>query len=454
MFRLKNRPTWRIWTSGAIACALALVFRHLFHPAAGTFLAVNSFEVVDWMMQESLDLLVNKMAISAYYNTEVQKEFEHDFAPGETVRVKFPMEYLIRDGLTYTEQPINRRNTTVTCNQIFGIDFGWDSFELAVKMERGEEVLRREYLDPAMAQMTQEIESRCANYARYNTSLLVGALGTDPTTFDATSAASRQLLVNMGLPPGKDRAMIVNTNIMRNLKNSAISYFNPVTDIAKQFRTGIVGSGDGFDWYESVSLYQHTAGTWAGAVTVNGANQSGSTLAITCSSGDTFNQGDKFSIANVNPTNPRTRRKVGSTARTFTVLTAMTGIGGGNAADVLSVSPAIYGPGSNYQNVDALPATGAALTLFPGTTAPNGKTGTVNLAIHPDAFALVAVEFENPKKGSVEISEQLKDDDTGIPLAFLRVFDGVNRRWINRWDTCIGFGSLWSDNLVVAVLGA
>jgi hypothetical protein len=68
----------------------------------------NSFEVVDWLMQESLDVLVNTLGIGAYFNTDVQKEFEHDFAPGETVRVPFPQEFLIRE----RPAPTPRRRST------------------------------------------------------------------------------------------------------------------------------------------------------------------------------------------------------------------------------------------------------------------------------------------------------------------------------------------------------
>ena len=88
-------------------------------------------------MQESLDLLVNKLAIGAHFNTEVQREFERDFAPGETVRVKFPQEYLIREGLSFNAQNLNRRTTTVTCDQIFGVHYQWDAYEKAVSLERG-----------------------------------------------------------------------------------------------------------------------------------------------------------------------------------------------------------------------------------------------------------------------------------------------------------------------------
>ena len=452
--RHRGKPWWTWLVSIVPFLALCALIRYYTDDTGVTVLAVNSYEVVDWLMQESLDLLVNSNAIASMFNTEVQKEFEKDFAPGETVRVKYPQEYLIRDGMSYTAQPHSRRHTDVTCNQIFGIDFDYDSFELAVKMERGEEAIRREYIAPAVAQMNQEIESRCALYAYQNASTLVGVLATDPTSFDASSAAARQKLVELGCPPGKDRAIFVPPSVMRVLKNTSLSYFNPVTDLTKQFRTGIVGSGDGFDWYESVALYSHTAGTWAAGVTINGANQSGATLTITATAADTFKKGDKFSIANVNPVNPRTRRRVGASAKTFTVLNDPQLVAAGGGVDILQISPAIFGPGSQYQNVDALPANAAALTLWPGTGTPNGKSGTVSLALHPDAFALVAVEFDNPKPGSVQISKQLKDEDTGLTISFVRAFEPRERRWINRFDTCIGFGRLWSDNCAVAIAGA
>ena len=88
---------------------------------------------------------------------------------------------------------------------------------------------------------------------------------------------------------GKDRGCILPPAVMRALKNAAIGYFNPVTDISKQFRTGIVGAADNLDFYESVSLYSHTAGTWDGAVTVNDTVASGdSVITLTAGAGDTF----------------------------------------------------------------------------------------------------------------------------------------------------------------------
>jgi len=72
------------------------------------------------------------------------------------------------------------------------------------------------------------------------------------------------------------------------------------------WKEGYIGDLAGFEFFESNSLYSHTAGTWAGSNTVNGANQSGTAITITATAGDTFNAGDKISFANVNRVNPMT----------------------------------------------------------------------------------------------------------------------------------------------------
>jgi len=123
-----------------------------------------------------------------------------------------------------------------------------------------------------------------------------------------------------------------------------------LVDDHRMFRTGVLGTAAGWEWYRSNSLFRHTIGTAAtGGVTVTGANQSGNILSITGTATQTLKQGDKFSILNVNGVNPSTRRAISST-QTFTVLADVTLTGG---TDTVNISPAIYGPGSQYQNVDA-----------------------------------------------------------------------------------------------------
>ncbi len=104
---------------------------------------------------------------------------------------------------------------------------------------------------------------------------------------------------------------------------------------------------------------------------------------------------------------------------------------------------------SQYQSVNALPIDAAALTLMPGTTNPNGKTGMQGLAMHRDAFALVGVALEVPK--AVELSSQARDPKTGIAVRFVKMFDPIQSRMIHRFDVLLGFGNLYPDSCSVRV---
>jgi coat protein Gp5 len=410
----------------------------------------NTFEYADWLAMESLDLLVNKLSVSQFFNTDYSKEFKLRFPVGDTIRVPYPDRGFIRNGLDYNPDAIVRRHATIEIEEPFGSDFEWDSAEEALKAPRGRAKVSKEILEPRMAQLAQEIDSRNALYAYRNAASVVGALGTNPTTYDATSGAARQLMTELACPPGGEKGLIVPPAVMRSVKASNIALHNPVTDISKQFRSGIVQQADGCEWYESMSLYRHTAGTWAGAVTVTSTvtAQGTTSIALTCTTGDTFKWGDKFAIAAVLPVNPMTRRTFGTATKTWTVTANATGA---SSAATVSFSPAMYGPGSPHQNVDALPVAAAALTLWPGTTSPNGKVGTVGVCLHRDAFALVGVELEEPKGSSVELVSQKRDPDSGIAVSFIRQFDGRARKMINRFDCCIGRGTFYNDACAVAI---
>lgn len=415
----------------------------------------NMLEFTDWLSNECLYSLTNKLAIAGGMNTDYIPDFQQDFAVGETIRVPYPQRYIAVNGFAYSPQPINRKHTTVTIDQPIQVSFEWNTIEQALKLTRGRDKIKREVIDPAMNEMRQQIESRAALFMYQNCPNIVGALGTDPTTFQASSSAARQILVQNGCPQDGERSIHVTPSIMTALKASSISYFNPVQDITKQFRTGIVGSGDGFEWYESVSTQSHTAGTIAGTFTVSGAGQSGNSLLVNCTLGDVVNQGDVIGIDNVYPVNPSTRRVV-STAADKTVVAAatVTATGATMTIPLVPTGPggAIAGPGDQYQNCSALPANGATLTLFPGTASPNGKQGQNCLAFHRDAFALVGIPLGIPT--ACELSSQARDPNTGIQVAFIRMFDPVERKWINRFDCLIGFGVLYAENCAVRVLGA
>jgi hypothetical protein len=407
---------------------------------------------------EVLRNLKNALKIAEYFNHDWEKDYQKAWTVGTTIQVKFPQQFTIRNALGYNPQGINRISTTISLDEPFGIDFQWDDYEAAVKAERSEEEIREQYLAPAGVQLANEWDSRAALFAKNNCSQIVGSLGTDPTSIVFLDQARARLLQKAGSYLSKKRAALISSSMQTNSINTPVtSLFQPSDAITEAFKEGSMGKLKTFDVFEEQNLYSHTAGTWQNAVTVTGAGQSGTSLIVTGTNGDTLKQGDKFSIANVNFVNPRSRRPPGPlTPQTFTVTQDFTLTGG---ADTITILPAIYGPDANssdghsqYQNVDALPVNGAALTLWPGTANPNGAIGTVGLALTPFAFAIVGMRFYLPK--AVEARSQAEDKETGIPVRFVKAWDAYRSLQINRFDTVGGFGNLYQDNAVVGLLGA
>ena len=394
-------------------------------------------------------MLTNKLVCAQFASHRYEKEYEREYAVGETVRVKLPQRWLVTDGLNFQPQPINRIYTTVTVNQLFGIHFQVDSVERALKMERGREWFKEEYIDKLMAQLANDIDRRFALFAYQNTSNIAGQLGVDPTAM-ATFQLARQRLIEQGCPQTGEWGMVYPPAVGTSLIPQLASFFNPTSEISKQYKEGSMGKMSGFDWYESVNLWRHTAGTAAtNGVTATGANQQGSQLLVTGTNLDTIKQGDVFNIAGVYAVNPMSRSNVSNTLKQFVATADVTLTGG---TDTVPISPAIFGPGSQYQNVEELNLDGAALTFFPGTVAPSGKSGLQGLALTDDAYAIVGVPLEIPK--ACEWSARATDPDTGISIALLEMFDPIERKKVTRADVLLGFGALYPDNAAVRILSA
>jgi hypothetical protein len=413
------------------------------------------------LSREPMRRLTNALEIASYMNTDYNNEFTKDYAIGDTVSIPLPIQYMGNDDntLAYTPEPIINRHIDVVINKVAKVHFEWDSIERALKMPRSEEEIQDRIIQPAVDRIKQKIENDCANWIADNTPNVVGTLGTNPTTtsVDALYGAAGQRMAEISAPTTGGWGMFLNPGLARAVRASVQTQMNPPDALKAMWKTGSIGMINNFDTYQTLSLPSHTAGTWAGVVEMLAANQSGSVLSLTATTGDTIKRGDKVNIAGVYEFNSVAQRSTG-TLKQFTVINANTVTAAASAASI-TVSPAIVGPGSPYQNVDALPAAGADLTLFPGTTSPNGKSGTVGFAIGKYAFALVSVPLPNPNYGAgnginSQMSSRSRDPNSGISISFIRAFDPVLRKWINRLECIYGLANLYNDHDAVAIVGA
>ena len=418
-------------------------------------MAANAYRNVRWITRDPLRMLLNQLKMSEYFNTDENKNFQQEFKIGDTAEVRLPQRWLIRDGAAYQAQGVTNRYTTVSMDQFFGVDWEFSSAEAVLNLDDrdGARFVKSNstMFETCMAQLANEVDRRCAQWALFNANNVVGTLGTAVTTLLPYHRA-RQRLAEKSCPTGMKGVMIT-PSMTTDIAANNLTIFNPTQEVSMQYKEGVVGMAAGATWFEENNLQQVTAGNQAGAVTVNGSGQSGSTLAITATAGDTFLRGDRFSIGAVRQVNPMSRLAQG-TNQNFIVTQDLTAVGAGNAADVLQISAGnqgIVGPGDQYQNVNALPLTGATLTMWPGTTTPSNVTGALGFMLHRNAFLMVGGKL--PVPNAVEIASSERDPVSGITLRFIRQYDGVVERWINRWDVLLGFGNAYPDNCACAIAG-
>ncbi len=419
----------------------------------------NTFLTTDWFSMTMLRLLVNPLEVTTFLNTRFNKEYTQPFAVGAIVNIKYKPRFIIRNAMHWTPQGIQEIQTTVNCNQAFGIDFQWNDLEAALTVERGDDRISDLYIRGPLEQLAQEWDSRSALFSMQNMNNISGVLGTDPTSFATYSNAMRQRMVEMAGVVGGKSGIIIPPSVNTSLVNAVSTTFNPADEISREFKKGIIGMQGGYDWHESMSLYDHTAGTWGGAgVVVFGGGQSGNSLIVTATAGDTFNVGDVIGIGGCYNVNPSTRRRTNSTyTKTVCITQALTAAGGAGA-DTLNFTPALYGPGSPYQNIDALPLNNAVLTLFPGTASPNGKTGKNGLLLNgggstdAGAIAIINVPLDIPL--NQQIARQQRHPDTGMAVRLVKFWDPIESVMGWRFDTLGGYGVLFNDSCGGRLLGA
>lgn len=408
----------------------------------------NQFLNTSWVSTKLLWFLDNSREVSMQFNTGWERDFEQSFAVGSTIQVPLPQEWLVNTGLGYQEQGIAQLVTPLSLDQIFNIHFGYDSYEKLVKLYRTEKELDQAYFVPAGRQLAQKLDSLAADWARVFTPNVVGTLASDSTALDNFLLAEKKLF-ELACPDG-ERYFCLSPSGMQSYVKTNVTQFNPQKAISDMFRTGVMGDAAGGKWVRSNSLITHTIGTApTGGVTVTGAGQSGSSLVVTGTNTQTIKRGDKFSVANVNGVNPRTKQVMAIGARNFTVLQDYTLTGG---SDTINIYPAIFGPGSPYQNVDALPANSAAFTFWPGTSSPSGKSGVAQLLLTKFAFLMAGATFDVPN--AVEKASVKTDPETGLSVAYVKAWDQFNRKYTNRFDCCVGFGLGRPDSCAAVIAGA
>lgn len=284
----------------------------------------------------------------------------------------------------------------------------------------------------------------------------VGTPGTVPNTPD-TYLNALQVLADEGFPvddveglsvhisPRMQRAIfpalqgLVATGsgtstfaFLRNLKEGA----GGESDYFK----GLVAKGLGFDWFMTQNAPTFTTGTQGGSGQVNGANQTGSSIASNNWSNNITNllvQGDVIFFAGVHRINPLTRQSTGD-LRPFVVTANVNSNGSGQAtipiACVDGDGITLAGP---YQTVDVSPANTAAITVS-GASAVQSYRG---VAFHPEAFCFGCADLEMYE--NQHIMEMAADKELGLAIRMWAMPDINTDRLLMRLDVLGGWITMY-----------
>lgn len=414
----------------------------------------NAHKVVGWVVMEPLRMLKANGTMNPSFNTSYNKELTKEYAIGESFEVPFPFDFAIRDGEEMDTQDVTRKTTTIRMASPYGVDFNYSGFEQALQMGRGENMLKEDFIDPAANKLMGERDMRLARQAYQRVPKIVGALGTDPSTIDTYHTAN-QRLEELGCPPG-ERRLYMTPAMSTRLLSASSSLYLPNDDFKDMWREGKLGMLSMAKAFRSTSLWQHTTGivTSAAALTVNAAVANGATtVTINCTTGDTFKAYDRVCFAASFEVHPQKKKRFGTALgnqATYIVQNDVTATG---ATCVLTLDRPIYGPGDLSQNVDALPASNALVTRWPGTNIPDADsvTGSVGVILHKDALALVSAKLKMPKQA--EIALQRRDPETGTTLSIAQQWEIRKWKYPTRMDLWEGYGGLYPANAGICVLG-
>ena len=404
----------------------------------GMLILGNSLLTPSIIAKEALFQLENNIIMG----DKVHRQYKNEFVTiGDTVTIRRPVKFKVSDGATRQNQDVIENATSITINKRKHVSWKFSSLDLTLTVAEYSE----RYIKPAMIALSNQVDlDLCVEGARefYN---IVGTPGTTPADFTILSAAG-QRADELAIPDDGNRTMILNPAARWGLANGlggtgSGGLFN--ADMVEEFtRRGYLGTLATFNIYGDQNVGRHQVGQYSGSpVTSSSVSNGASTVPFSGMTGaqtGALRKGDIITFAGVNSVNPVNFQDNGVLAE-FVVTADVDTTGG---AGTVPIFPAIN-DGSTastapYQNVTALPASGAAITVKTGAA---NSSAPQNLAFHRNALALVTVPLELPDSAVFKA----RGDWRGYSIRVIKDYDINEDEEIIRLDIMYGVKAIYPD---------
>jgi hypothetical protein len=342
----------------------------------------NAFQVSNLIAKSMTEFFVAKNPIYLSSNHDFEGMFDQkSYATGGAINIKIPGAPPVQRGLAVTATNIQDLVIpyTITEQDIYSVVRNLDSFQDLFNIIQSDKALTTDqekavvdnYGFPSYQAIATDIENeltlRLASTA-YLTPVDTIAKLTAVNNYNSVSQCEK-MATDLKLKDG--RFMMMNTKDANLVSNSLQNYFSQSYSFPILQEAAVLGKDKGrlagFDVYRSTELRKHTAGTLGQAgttLTVTSVSADGSTITFSGAVSNTSTQivaGDRISIPSVNLVDPIGHRDIDY----LLVVTAAEDAQGDGAGNIsVNISYPLMASGE-HQNVGALPANGAAATVFP-----------------------------------------------------------------------------------------
>lgn len=392
----------------------------------------NNTLTANIIAKEAVMQLDNHLVMGRQVFRGYEEEFTKNvngYEVGDSISVKRPVDFIVRDGPVMNVQPVVEGKFLLTVNQRKGIDFEFTSQELTLNIKD----LSERVIEPAMIQLANNVDASL--HALYkDVAKWVGTPGEIINSNQDFSNGPKSL--DLASAPQTGRCATLSPTDHWGLVGAQTALLHDKL-VGSAYKEGSLGKIGGVDTYMTQNVPTHTVGSHAGTPLTNGSGQAVTYAAskdtntqtlITdgWDSGNvTLNKGDVFTIATVYDVNAVTKDALPH-LKQFTVVNTISDTAG---AITMTITPAAISSGAN-KTVSADIADGKAITIK--GTASTGYAQ--NMVFCKNAFTLVMVPLVAPP-GAVDVSRQ---SYKGTNVRVIPVYDGTND--ISKWRLDILYG--------------
>lgn len=364
--------------------------------------ATNTLITPDMLTAATAVILHQKLNFVGSINKEYDSSFAQSGAKiGDTLRIRLPNQYTVRNTMTLAPQNTVEANTSLTVSNISGVDISFSTTDLTMKIDQ----FAQRYIEPAASVIAADIESRAIAATALQVYNQINGHGSAQSFKNVLT--SRKVLLDNLTPQSKQWQLRINTQDNVDMVDSLKGLFQSSQKIASQYTDGVMGSTAGFEWAENTHFSTFTRGA-GGSNYVVTTGSSGASLNVITGTGVPA-VGDVFTISGCNRVHPETKKDTGALQQFVLLATP-----GGAGTQTWSISPTPVATGAR-QNVTALPASPMTIA-FAGTAS---TASGLSLAYHPDFATFASADLVLPN---------------GVDMASRTVKDGISIRLVRQYD--------------------